>query len=226
MIVLRKLFLLFLFLFSVFLIGYYFVFFIPFDQGLFLLKQKKYKEATQQWLEYLEKNPSSIKAQLNVGLSYILQNQHKRALKKYQETYLSAKDRKDRFYSSFNSAHSEVHLKNYDSALDEYQRALKEQKDSKQVKENIEFLLLQSHSKKGQGSKEKNQKKSRSLNKKKREKLQNNKNQDKKQKNNSNPLDQKQIDAILKMLEKKEQDIKFKIDKKTKKGSSSKKTPW
>ena len=206
------------FFISFFLLVFYFMEIHSIRKGLNFLKKELYSQAQEEFLQAVSNNPSLLKAKMNLAFSYSLLKNYPEALEEYSKVFLASPKKEDRFESYFNSALIEDQKGRLDSALKFYQKALKEQEDSIEVKTNIEWMMKKQEQKQnkkqgGQGEPKKNKEDS-SLNKE----------QPKPSQDSKLDLDPDQVRNLLKEIEKREQEIHSRLKEKPspKKGNK----PW
>jgi len=107
------------------------------------LKQQKWGQARSSLIEGLSYEPFLSPLHLNLGYAFESEEQKENALAAYQEALRLAGSPEEKFVASFNLAQLYGKAKNYDLALENYQRALEIRPDSLEVKTNIELLIQQ-----------------------------------------------------------------------------------
>ena len=188
--------------FALFLLLFYVVYYQGHRAGEKFLKDLDFPLAKEQLREFLEVHPSLFSARLNLAFTLFLLDELDESLREYEKVFEKSKNRLRRFYAYFNSAVIETKRKNKDQALSFYQQALEEEPQSMEVKTNIELLMKEALSQKSPPSQSQKQKKDPSPD------------QDPSKKQGAGRLDPKQVESILKELEKREQELKFKLNEK------------
>lgn len=110
-----------------------------FKEATEALKSENYIKASDIYLKILISNPENKQARLNLALTYDLLKEHKKADQEY--TYLESLNSLG-FEGCFNYANSLAVQEKTDEALVYYQKALSYSPNSKEVKANIELLML------------------------------------------------------------------------------------
>lgn len=192
------------------------------NAGLRQFKNKMYFQAYQDFLKALGVEPLNPDLQINLGMTFVAQEEWEKAASAFQAAYDMAKGDKSReFVALFNLAFANWQKGDIDAALKAYQKALEIEPNSLEVKTDIE-LMWQSQQGKGdskqgkgggQGDDKKNQKDQNNQNQNDK-----NKNQDKQysnQKQQPKPFDSKDLSKedvrkILDEISNQEQSIRAK----------------
>lgn len=133
------------------------------NEGVQLLEEEKPYEAYQNFVKALGENPYNPYIQMNLGFSFLRNEEKDKALKQMQTAVeLSPPNSDAKFMSLFNLANLKAQNSDIDGALEAFQQALEIRPDSKEVKTNIELMWQQQQQKqqqqqqqKGQGQSEK-----------------------------------------------------------------------
>ena len=189
-------------LLALFLLLFYILYYQGHRAGENFLRDSDFESAKEQWRDFLEIHPSLSSARLNLAFTLFLLDERDEALREYEKVFEKSKNKLHRFYAYFNSAVIETKKRNKDQALYFYQQALEEDPHSVEVKTNIELLMKEALSQK---SKSQSQKKQQDQQAPDQEPLRG---------PGAGRLDPKQVESILKELEKREQELKFKLNEK------------
>ena len=120
------------------------------------IKAENYDKAIGIYTNILVKDPANIAARLSLALTYDMLKKYKASEKEYR--YINKSVQKN-FIALFNYGNSLAAQSRIDDALDAYQEALELNPDSKEVKANIELMMLQKQ-KSGESDKSEKQDKS------------------------------------------------------------------
>lgn len=124
------------------------------NQGIEYLKGEENYQAYQKFIEGLAKAPFQPELHLNLGLSFVANEEFEKALKEFKMAAKLAADNENlQFQALFNAAQSAGQEGDIAQALELYQQALELYPDSQEVKTNIE-LLWKGQQGKGKGKKE------------------------------------------------------------------------
>ncbi len=112
------------------------------ESGIEFLKKKNYPEAREHFIRGLGESPESAELQFNLGLAFDGLGEKENARKAYGQILKNPMVSKElKFAAHFNLAELAGRERKIDEALNDYQRALDENPDSKEVKTNIELLI-------------------------------------------------------------------------------------
>ena len=205
----------------VFLTVFYFQQFKSYQLGLKLLKDKNYSSAKQEFLHILEQKPFLFPARLNLALVESLQENFKDAIGEYKVVTEDSSDKEERFQAHFNIAMLKFHSGDVDSSLEHYQKALKDNPESMEVKVNIEWMMLvqdqQNKQKRQEEQKEKENQESQEESKQSKNDIKQEKKDEEKIKETEKTMNEDQIEFIFKELEDREQKLRSRLqDKKGK----------
>jgi Ca-activated chloride channel homolog len=120
-------------------------------------QQSQFDLAEAQYRKALEYDPGNEKAKYNLANSLQRQNKYDEAAKLLEDLGGSSKDNSIKSASYYNQGVAYTKMKNLDSSIDSYKKALRLNPNDKEARENLEKALLQ---KKNQSSSQ--QKKSQS----------------------------------------------------------------
>ncbi len=203
----------------------YFQQFKTLRSGLNFLEEKDYSSARQEFLKLLGQKPFLFSARLNLALTESLQKNSEDAIGEYQVAAEDSPNKEDRFQAQFNTAFLKFLSGDIPSALEYYQKALKENPKSLEAKVNIEWMLRiqsqenkQKNQKKEGEKKDKQNKKQNSQEKSTMEQIE----QDKKKEGKI--MNEDQIQFIFKELEERERKLRSKLN--NKKGKKNRGRPW
>jgi Ca-activated chloride channel homolog len=126
-------------------------------KGNKLYQQSQFDLAEAQYRKALEYDPDNEKAKYNLANSLQKQNKYDEAAKLLEDLGGSSKDNSVKSAAYYNQGVAYTKMKNLDSSIDSYKKALRLNPNDKEARENLEKALLQ---KKNQSSSQ--QKKSQS----------------------------------------------------------------
>ena len=196
-------------------------------QGIEELEAELNGAAQKSFIESIAESDQYEANHLNLGLTFELDKELKKALSEYLVALKKTKDPQLKFASLFNAARVFGETKQVGMALAFYQKALEMKPDSREVKTNIELLIKKQQQQGGGGSK--NDKKDKKDNKKDQKKKDDEKNKDdpnrkvvnRREKQpkpfKSKELSKKDVDQILQELKNQEQKIRKEQNKKSSK---------
>jgi tetratricopeptide (TPR) repeat protein len=122
--------------------------------GLNHFKDKQYFQSYQDFLKALEKEPLNPDLQMNLGATFVANEEWDKAEKAFMAAYAMSKgDSSREFLALFNLAYSRWQKSDIDKALEAYQKCLEIEPESLEVKTDIE-LMWQSQQGKGDGKKQ------------------------------------------------------------------------
>ncbi len=111
------------------------------NEGVQLLKDESHFQAYQKFVEALSHEPLSPWIHINLGLSFLRNEEPEKALGEFETASILAQDNPEaQFMALFNIAKLKTDKKDIPGALQAYQKALEVNKDSIEVKTNIELL--------------------------------------------------------------------------------------
>ena len=207
-------------------------------RGVYFLKAKKFDKAKQMFLNTLAHKPNLFSVRLNLALVESLQDNVNGAINEYTIVGEKSNNHNNRFQAYFNSAILKYFKQDVDDSLSFYQKALKENSLSKEVKTNIELMMAQQQQKakpkkednknqkqqadqKNPPEEDKNKESESQDSQEEQEKSSDQKNFEdtemgEENKQDEKELSQKQIQFIFKELENREKNLKFRLNKDSK----------
>lgn len=186
------------------LLLFYYLNYQHYRAGLRFFKKGLHSKAKEEFSYILSRRPFIFSARLNLALLEFLQKNYENALGEYAFVFENSKKQKDRFHSYFNSGYLESSRNEINEALSYYQKALGENTESIEVKTNIELMMknLQDQNASSSSSKD--------------HQSQDSSHPDHQSKENSwkqtKGLDPNQVQSILREIEKREQELKSKLN--------------
>ncbi|MCB0378122.1 MAG: tetratricopeptide repeat protein [Bdellovibrionales bacterium] len=189
------------------------------NQAAGLLNQGKKLEAYEEFSRILSEKPFHPLYQFNMGVAFIVSEEPDKAIKMYEELLRnSTAPDVVKFAAHYNLGVLYAAKGEVDPALDNYQKGLAFQPESKEIKTNIELLFQQQQGKgKGDGkdkNKDKNEDESEGEDQEQKEPQQF---QNQPKQFNSKEMSKSDVKKILEELKKQEQRIRAKHERKGKK---------
>jgi Ca-activated chloride channel homolog len=106
-------------------------------------QQSQFDLAEAQYRKALEYDPGNEKAKYNLANSLQRQNKYDEAAKLLEDLGGSSKDNSIKSASYYNQGVAYTKMKNLDSSIDSYKKALRLNPNDKEARENLEKALLQ-----------------------------------------------------------------------------------
>jgi tetratricopeptide (TPR) repeat protein len=143
-----------------------------------LYEQKKYKQATAEYQQALQKNPGYVPGLFNLGNALYQQNNLDQARQVLSATARQAKDKEVKADANYNIGNTYMKQQKWEEAVNSYKAALKNNPHDEAAKYNLSYALAMMKKNQGGGGKNDKQNKDQNKDQQKQDKDQSNDNKD------------------------------------------------
>ena len=176
------------------------------QQGNDLYKSQQYDKAAAQYADALKDDPGNRAAKMNLATALYKQGKPDEAIKLYTELAADAKEPAESSQASYNTGAVLSRQKRLEESIEAYKKALRQNPDDKDARENLQKALLELKKKNPPPPKKENKKK-----------------QDQQQKQQpQSKLSPKEAEQRLRLLEQKEKEVQQRLQKEKTGGGNGK----
>lgn len=176
------------------------------QRGNDLYKQQQYQQAEAAYSEVIENDPNNATAKYNRSLAVQKQGRSDEAVRAFDDLAFKTDNKEIKANSYYNKGAILSSQKKLEESIEEYKKALRQDPNDKQARENLQKALFEL--------------------KKKTPKKEDNKKQQKQQQKPQPKMNQKEAEQRLKLLEQKEKEVQERLQKERSKTGGGQAKDW